>query len=335
MTALSVVPPADQQRWHESYKAAPLVIILLYMRTRGDRPVTQSEISENFMIARNTAATALRKLALQGLIGKVDHNKGYILTEGGRQRLLGLDEQPGCSKIEHPSLKESFFKLKDSKDLKDMKERKNEMLKNCAPEKILSETGKLWPGREVVTFGLSKDLQPDFILAWIAQAYDQHQLGKISYPWALVYRRLQTNRTLPDKKYQADPLQYLPNDFLVALNLAEPSVIDADDYAGCEGIIRVSKYTCVVDGFVDNAWARVLKELGKEMPKASFETWVMNTSAVHYENNILSIAVCNQYAKDWLESRLTDTVEKMLVGILNNTEIRVEFVVLFDDEMEP
>lgn len=77
------------------------------------------------------------------------------------------------------------------------------------------------------------------------------------------------------------------------------------------------------------AWQAVLGQLKLDMPRASFETWVRDTEAVRYDRNAstLTVAVANQYAADWLESRLTSTVERLLIGILNVPDVRVEFVV--------
>ena len=331
MTSLSILPTIDQERWNQIYKAAHLVIILLYMRTVGDRPVTQSEIAENFQIARNTAAQKLRQLAHLGAIYKIGHNDGYAITDGGRQMLLAFDE-PGCSNFEHPSLKESFNNdLKDN-DSKDMKERKKGMLKIMTKERILSETEKLFPGHEVICFGLDDKLDPEFIIAWLAQAYDQYRAGKISHPWALVYRRLQTNRTLPDRKYQADPLSYLPTEFLVALDLEDPAVLVLDLDPGPDSdIVRIIENTNSVDVEIYNVWMEVQAALRKDMPKASFDTWVRDSYPIGYENKLLTIAARNLYAADWLKSRITSTVQRMLIGILG-ADVRVEFVVHTEEE---
>jgi len=74
------------------------------------------------------------------------------------------------------------------------------------------------------------------------------------------------------------------------------------------------------------AWQSVLSQLQVDMPRAAFVTWVQHTQAVRYGGNVLKVAVANQYAADWLENRLTSTVERLLIGILN-AEVHVEFVV--------
>ncbi len=83
----------------------------------------------------------------------------------------------------------------------------------------------------------------------------------------------------------------------------------------------------------EQAWQSVLSQLQMEMPKASFDTWVKDTHAVSLEDNVLTIRVRNAYARDWLESRLTSTVSRMLVGILNSG-VAVNFVVIGEIDEE-
>ena len=41
---------------------------------------------------------------------------------------------------------------------------------------------------------------------------------------------------------------------------------------------------------------------------------------------VMTIATRNAYARDWLESRLASTVQRLLIGILNQS-VSVQFVV--------
>jgi len=76
----------------------------------------------------------------------------------------------------------------------------------------------------------------------------------------------------------------------------------------------------------EQAWQSVLGQLQMEMPRASFDTWVRDTKPISYQEEILTIGVRNAYARDWLESRLASTVNRLLVGILN-ASVSVSFVV--------
>ena len=77
----------------------------------------------------------------------------------------------------------------------------------------------------------------------------------------------------------------------------------------------------------DQAWQSVLGQLQLEMPRASFDTWVRDTHAVSLEEDVLTVGTmqCRMHA-DWLESRLTSTVQRLLIGILNQS-VSVQFVV--------
>ncbi len=77
---------------------------------------------------------------------------------------------------------------------------------------------------------------------------------------------------------------------------------------------------------LQQAWSSVLTQLQMDMPRASYETWVVGTQALGLENDVLLVSTRNAYARDWLDSRLTSTVQRLLVGILNRS-VSVKFVV--------
>jgi chromosomal replication initiator protein len=84
----------------------------------------------------------------------------------------------------------------------------------------------------------------------------------------------------------------------------------------------------------EQAWQSVRGQLQMEMPRASFDTWVRDTHPVSYGNGTLTVAVRNAYARDWLESRLASTVNRLLIGILDSN-VSVNFIVSQTDEAEP
>jgi hypothetical protein len=77
---------------------------------------------------------------------------------------------------------------------------------------------------------------------------------------------------------------------------------------------------------IQKAWQTILGQLQMEMPRASFDTWVRDTKALDFSDDLFTIGVRNVYARDWLESRLSSTVSRLLVGIMNQA-VQVEFVV--------
>jgi len=76
----------------------------------------------------------------------------------------------------------------------------------------------------------------------------------------------------------------------------------------------------------EKAWQSALGQLQMEMPKASFNTWVRDTQIFSYDDGLFTIGVRNAYARDWLESRLSSTVTRLLMGIMNRT-VDVAFIV--------
>lgn len=81
------------------------------------------------------------------------------------------------------------------------------------------------------------------------------------------------------------------------------------------------------------AWQATLGQLQMEMNKASFDTWVKDAQFVSFEGGEYVIGVPNAYARDWLESRLTASVKRILEGLIG-TSLSVKFVVWHRDEVE-
>jgi hypothetical protein len=79
-------------------------------------------------------------------------------------------------------------------------------------------------------------------------------------------------------------------------------------------------------------WQSVLGQLQQEMPRASFETWVRDTEVLSLEKNLLTVSTRNAYARDWLEARVTNPIQRILQDLLQKP-ITVRFVA--DDSTEP
>ena len=74
------------------------------------------------------------------------------------------------------------------------------------------------------------------------------------------------------------------------------------------------------------AWQAVQGQLQMEMPKAAYDTWVRNTEFISYEDGSFMVGVQNAYAKDWLQSRLSSTIARLLTGMMNRS-VQLRFVV--------
>lgn len=237
---------------------------------------------------------------------------------------------------------------------------------------ILAQTPLLFDGAVVISKGLD-DREPLDVLAWCAYAFSQkgkmsgpggvvrNRLLENQRP--IEWTKHRWKETLPDDflealgliKYECDVCQQIFEHrtdldthkkthpvFAICERCSrkfetlelldshyeeahpEPGLIEPD-----ESVIKP------IAGILnaEQAWQAVLGQLQIEMPRASFETWVRDAQAVRYGRNVLTVAVANQYAVDWLESRLTSTVERLLIGILN-AEVEVKFVVAELAEVE-
>ena len=74
------------------------------------------------------------------------------------------------------------------------------------------------------------------------------------------------------------------------------------------------------------AWQAVVGQLQMEMPKATYDTWVSNAEFIACEDGSFIIGVENAYSRDWLESRLSSTIARLLTGFMNRS-VELNFTV--------
>ncbi len=82
------------------------------------------------------------------------------------------------------------------------------------------------------------------------------------------------------------------------------------------------------------AWKATLGELELQMTRATFNTWLKDARLLSCENDDYVIGVRNDYAKDWLENRLSDTILRTLSAITEQKN-SVRFVVWSDELIAP
>ena len=64
-----------------------------------------------------------------------------------------------------------------------------------------------------------------------------------------------------------------------------------------------------------------------DTPTAAFDTWVGSAHFVAFGKGVLTVGIPNAYGRDWLASRLTSTVNRLLTGILDQP-VEVQFTVM-------
>ncbi|MCB0115038.1 MAG: chromosomal replication initiator protein DnaA, partial [Caldilineaceae bacterium] len=71
-------------------------------------------------------------------------------------------------------------------------------------------------------------------------------------------------------------------------------------------------------------WQAALSALALQMPTATYETWVRDTSVIAYEDGEFIVGTPNPYARDWLANRLQTPIKRIL-GKLVNRSVQVTF----------
>lgn len=80
-------------------------------------------------------------------------------------------------------------------------------------------------------------------------------------------------------------------------------------------------------------WKISLETLRAQMTRATFDTWLRGSQAADLGDGLLTIAVASDYAKDWLENRLYDTILRTTTSagaVGGVTVTRLAFVVSGD-----
>lgn len=73
------------------------------------------------------------------------------------------------------------------------------------------------------------------------------------------------------------------------------------------------------------AWIAVKDQLKMDMPKAAYDTHVSRSEYLSYSDGTFVIQVMTAFERDWLQSRLSSTVIRLLTGIMNQS-VDVVFV---------
>ena len=204
--------------------------------------------------------------------------------------------------------------------------------KEISTVEILEAVERLF-GEAVVMRGIPEDVEASLALGWVAQAWADR--ARLRHPVGVIYNGLRKGET-PRRRFVEDPLDGLPETFLRAIGIElEEEEISQDltpgpspEGEGGEELAEDASVHEVINGSFTaaRAWEAAKGQLEYDMPKASFNTWVRDTRCVRYNDGELVVAASNGYARDWLSSRLSSTVARLLTGILNRS-VAVRFMV--------
>ena len=84
---------------------------------------------------------------------------------------------------------------------------------------------------------------------------------------------------------------------------------------------------------LSDLWEKVLEKIEKKISKPSFDTWLKSTEAYELQGDIMTIAVPNEFARDWLEGRYTNLISKILYELVGEN-LNIKFIIPPDAEEE-
>jgi hypothetical protein len=194
------------------------------------------------------------------------------------------------------------------------------------PENLLSAIGALrgklndseyqW---EPLSIGdLPKGITSIEILAWIVKVYKDRE--RLRTPEGLLRIRLiqRAKRNLYpgwDKR--------LPVEFLSFIGFAsiegEPLGDDPDEPAETEN----ERFP---DPELDKLWSPIREQFRMEMPRDTFALRVEPLIPAAYEDGSLTLIAPDKYTRDWVDSRLSTSIQRLMVGICNHSDPRIEII---------
>src|SRR5690625_1693633 len=77
---------------------------------------------------------------------------------------------------------------------------------------------------------------------------------------------------------------------------------------------------------IEDLWNSALEEIEKKISKPSFDTWLKNTKAEKLSEDILTVNVPNEFARDWLEGRYTKLIADILFE-LTGAQLTTKFII--------
>ncbi|WP_281883263.1 chromosomal replication initiator protein DnaA [Paenibacillus sp. YYML68] len=80
-------------------------------------------------------------------------------------------------------------------------------------------------------------------------------------------------------------------------------------------------------------WQQVLSILQKRVSKPSYETWLISTRAVVFNDSTVVICAPNNFARDWLENRYTKHIKEAIFDYANK-HLDVKFIIETDEEAQ-
>lgn len=308
-------------------------LLMLFLRV-SPLAVTVQDVCAIFGIDEKTATKQMQELVILGKIVRNGYRDGYILAEGGKQ--ISLDalllpqmaqkiNETGESPVSGTLVVEDININSLIDDSTETGKSPVSSENTFGIKEVLKLTPGLFEGSMVSISGIEQ-VDPMEALRWIAYAYKNR--ARLEKPCGLIYARLRSHTKAPE----GIEIECLPRMALISLGIkaADEESVEVDENEGetpGEKIPRMAPDESVTKEIIQ-LWATVVEKMRAELPRASFSSWVEQTRPVKY-NGAFWVGAHNEYACDWLESRLTEKIGALLAELGHN--LPVKWVVLEDE----
>jgi hypothetical protein len=331
--------------------ASVFLALVLIDRLHPGRSTRAEELASLFGKDRRSIETRLKSLCASDRA--CFDGRGYVLLEGGRALLLAplnllpeetdeddltKDLAPSPDTEQAPQVQAPSPEIVDA--IQDARARRalleEDININLSPSESLNtsrsaqnahpsalqllDATELLFGKTMTTAGLENKPRR-LVIGWIAQAWDQRRF--LRSPQGLIYARLSSGQQ-PQGKYYDHPRDFLPENYLQSVGLAalRPETESETESQPEEEPKETQPES--TDKW-ELAWESVLSQLQLEMHRAPFESWVAGSKPLRFHGGTLYVGVRNEATREWLESRIRSTVQRLLVGICAES-VRVEFI---------
>jgi hypothetical protein len=215
--------------------AAVLLVAAQIDHFHPGRAIADYEIADILEADKRTVIKQLRSLSAAGLVLEQQDGR-YVVTPNGRHTLFGWSDgqllQPTNLSIEETKIYDDAQNvhaqnvLHDDDDINSDSdsESSSSVTERTKCARMLEATHLLFTGGAVNPI-TDKELNPQWVLAWIAKAYTDRR--KLTNAQGLVWSRLQRD-VRPPLQYLKNPEDYLPREYLVEIGLEEQSVEETE-----------------------------------------------------------------------------------------------------------
>lgn len=354
MSSTLAIPPQRVQLYRALWDRWIIVLRILFDLGAGAHPVSWRSVADVLMVDKKTSQRYLGGLARNGQI-TVTGDQGYMLTSSGMAALL---DNEGGEKIPLVGLNPGekiplVVEVVNGLEIKELTTPTTKTLVGKNPGEIFSPLAllifehipDLFGGASLAWQKLPPLVIDEILLGWVAYAYDKRT--SFHSPVGLIYSKLKADER-PPVAYLRGYLDYLPDEFRDAIGLFEKACPRCETvfqkfgeyqqhYEKCMTTFYPELESDPADDMTENepdetisehilaCWETVLSGLERSMPKAQYNSWVRGTIPMHFSDGTMRIAAGSAYAREWLQSRLQDTLDRSLTDVMR-ANVRVVIV---------